>query len=175
MKSIPKNNDIEEITKKLKDYAYNLDIDAIGIADVENELFLKASKEHQPKYILQNAKSVIVLGKTLPRAIFKVNYHQMPLVHRLYHSIYKFLDIIAVRLSDYIETLGYYAIPIPSYIPFRIENLEPWGLISLKHSALAAGLGQIAKNGLLIHPKSLKDTSFLKPLLLLLNTHKDNV
>ncbi|NVM03066.1 MAG: epoxyqueuosine reductase [Candidatus Helarchaeota archaeon] len=141
------------MTEKIKKYIHNLDMDAIGIAEAENKLFLEAPENHRPKNILEDAKSVIVFGKTLPRAIFKMNYHQEQLVHRLYHSVYKFLDIAATRLSDYIESLGYYAIPIPSYIPLRIENLEPWGIISLKHAALAAGLGRIAKNGLLIHPK----------------------
>ncbi|MFX1450499.1 MAG: 4Fe-4S double cluster binding domain-containing protein [Promethearchaeota archaeon] len=147
------NNNTEELTKKIKTYIYELDMDAIGIADAGDKLFLEAPENHRPQNILENAKSVIVFGKTLPKAIFKMKYHQKQLIHRLYHSIYKFLDISAVKISNFIETLGYYAIPIPSYIPLRIENLEPWGIISLKHAALAAGLGKIAKNGLLIHPK----------------------
>ncbi|MFX0139167.1 MAG: 4Fe-4S double cluster binding domain-containing protein [Candidatus Hodarchaeota archaeon] len=148
-------DEVKELTKKIRKYANNLDLDMVGIASVGHELFLKAPEEHQPKNILSGAESVIVLGKTIPKAILKVNYHQEQLIHRLYHSIYKFLDICAVRLSDFLETLGYYSIPIPSYIPLRInlEKLEPWGIISLKHAALTAGLGCIAKNGLLIHPK----------------------
>lgn len=147
------NNNCEKLTEDIKNYTYNLDLDTVGIADVENELFLNAPSENQPKNILKDAKSVIVFGKTLPKAVFKLNYHQDHLIQRLYHSIYKLLDIAGVKLSDYIESLGFYSIPIPSYIPLLIKNLEPWGLISLKHAALAAGLGTIAKHGLIIHPK----------------------
>ncbi|MHA1301253.1 MAG: 4Fe-4S double cluster binding domain-containing protein [Candidatus Helarchaeota archaeon] len=152
MVSISTNN-TEELTKKIKDYTYNLDIDTVGIADIDNKLFLEAPDNHQPKNILKDAKSVIILGKTLPRSIFRLNNHQKILIHRVYHSTYNFLDVAAVRLSDYLETMGYYSISIPSYIPLAIENLEPWGVISLKHAGLAAGLGRIAKNGLLIHPE----------------------
>jgi epoxyqueuosine reductase len=145
--------DVKNYAEQIKKYVLDLDVDVVGIADVENELFLQAPKEHQPKEILKDAKSVIVFGKTLPKSIFKLNKHQKPLIQRVYHSTYKHLDIVAVRLADYLESLGYYSIPIPSYVPLIFENLEPWGVISLKHAALAAGLGKIAKNGLLINSK----------------------
>lgn len=146
-------NDITELTKKIKEYAFNLDMDAVGIADVENKIFLEAPEENQPKNIMKDAKSIIILGKSLPKSILNLNFHQKILIHRVYHSTYKFLDIAAVRLTDYLENLGFYSISIPSYVPLTIKNLEPWGVISLKHAGLAAGLGRIAKNGLLIHPK----------------------
>lgn len=144
---------VEELTQKIREYCQELDLDVIGIADVQNELFLQAPEKYQPKNILKGARSVIVFGKPLPKSIFKLNHHQTQLVHRVYHSLYKHLDILAVRLSNFLESKGHYAIPIPSYIPLSIRNLEPWGVISLKHAGLAAGLGKISKNGLLIHPK----------------------
>ena len=147
------NNKIKKLTEQIKEYAYNLDLDEVKIASADNELFLQAPANHQPKNILNDAKSIIILGKTLPRSIFKLKNHQSILVHRAYHSLYKHLDIVAVRICNYIESLGFHAISIPSYVPLAIENLEPWGVISLKHAGLAAGLGKIAKNGLLIHPE----------------------
>ena len=147
------NKTKEALTKEVKEFALNLDLDIVGIASADDELFLEAPIEHRPKEVLEGAKSVIVTGKTMPRGTFKLKYHHLNTVHRLYHSIYKFLDICATRISDYIENQGYYAIPIPAYIPLVFHNLLPWGIISLKHAAVAAGLGQMAKNGLFIHPK----------------------
>ena len=148
-----KKNDVEELTRKVKDFVLNLDLDIVGIASVDDKLFLEAPIEHRPKEVLEGAKSVIVTGKTMPRGTFKLRYHHLNTVHRLYHSIYKFLDICATRISDYIENQGYYAIPIPAYIPLVFHDLLPWGIISLKHAAVAAGLGQMARNGLFIHPE----------------------
>jgi len=143
---------IQELTDKVKKFVIDADMDIVGIADVNNELFLEAPESHQPKNILEDANSVIVFGKSMPRSFFRLKNHRTNLIHRTYHSMFKLLDITAVRLANYIESLGFYSITIPSYNPLAMENLRPWGVISLKHAGLAAGIGKIAKNGMLIHP-----------------------
>ena len=55
----------EEITNKLKEFSAELDLDIMGIASVEHELFLQAPEEYQLKNILEGAKSIIVIGKFL--------------------------------------------------------------------------------------------------------------
>ena len=140
------------LTEKIKKYLYQMDIDIIGIADANHELFNDAPKKHHPKNILEGVKSVIIFGKPMPKSILKLANYKKQLVHRTYHSLYKYLDIVATRLSCHLESLGFYSVPVPSYIPLSIENLEPWGIISLKQAGLIAGLGTIAKNGLLINP-----------------------
>jgi epoxyqueuosine reductase QueG len=141
------------LTEKIKNYLYQMEMAVVGVASVENELFNEAPKKHHPKNILENAKSVIIFGKPMPKSVLKVANYKKQLVHRTYHSLYKYLDIVATRLSCYLESLGFYSVPVPSYIPLSIENLEPWGIISLKHAGAAAGVGTIANNGLLIHPE----------------------
>lgn len=143
----------EELTKKVKDFANNLDIDDVGIADVENDVFLVASPDYQPKNVLQGAKSVIVLLCRLPKGPFLAPSHKKQSLHRAHHSIMKHLDILAARLAGFIESFGYYALTIPAYNPITINKTNPMGLISLKLAGLAAGLGKIAKSELLMHPK----------------------
>ncbi|MBY8989556.1 MAG: hypothetical protein KGD58_02285 [Candidatus Lokiarchaeota archaeon] len=145
-------NNTQDLTDKIKKFVLEADMDIVGIADVNNDIFLEAPESHQPKNILEDANSVIVFGKPMPRSIFKLKNHHDRLVHRAYHSLYKLLDITGVKLARYIESLGHYSISIPSYNPLAIENFQPWGVLSLKHAGLAAGIGKIAKNGLLIHP-----------------------
>lgn len=154
MFSISNTNEIADLTKKVKDYAYSIDVDVIGIAIANNELFLKAPNEHQPKNILKGANSVIIMGKAISSGIFKVKYHKAHALTRMHHSFYKFMDICASRLANHIESLGYYAIAAPANIPFIFKDEKkplPWGMISLKHAGLAAGIGKIAKCGLLIN------------------------
>lgn len=145
-------NQSQELTDKIKKFVLETGMDIVGVADVDYELFLEAPESHQPKNILEGAKSIIVFGKSMPRSIFRLKNHHDNLVHRAYHSLYKLIDITGVKVAHYIESLGYYSISIPSYNPIVIEHYMPWGVISLKHAGVAAGLGKIAKNGLLIHP-----------------------
>ena len=75
-------NQIKKLTEQIKKYVYKLDLDEVKIASADNELFLEAPENHQPKNILKDAKSVIMLGKTLPRSIFKLESHQHILIRR---------------------------------------------------------------------------------------------
>lgn len=153
---ISEAEDINNLTKKVKEFGYSIDVDVIGIADVNNELFLKAPNDHQPKNILEGANSVIVLGKAIPSGVFKVKNYRSHALTRVHHSFFKFMDICAGRLANYVESLGFYAIATPAHIPFIFKTFkkpESWGMLSLKHAGVAAGLGRIAKDGLLIHPK----------------------
>jgi len=54
------------------------------------------------------------------------------------------LDNISIELTFNIESQGYKAIPIPSDEPYEYwdsENKLGKGILSLKHSAQAAGIG----------------------------------
>ena len=66
-----------------------MDLDVVGIANADNEIFLNAPEEYQPKKVLKNTKSIIVFGKSLPRAVFQLNHHKSQIIHRLYHSRFK--------------------------------------------------------------------------------------
>lgn len=75
-------------------------------------------------------------------------------VHRTYHSAYNMLDHIALSLSNFIEARSkYLAIPIPSYAPVVFHQFEPWGVMSLKHAAVKAGMGRFGRSGQVYHPK----------------------
>lgn len=146
-------NSDTNLTFSVGKYLAGLELDAWGYASANNPLFMNAPEGYRPSDILYGAQSVIIIGKSLPQGLFKVKSHQTQVVHRLYHSLYKYLDITAVRIASYLESSGESAITVPSYSPLTMRNLQPWGILSLKHAGVAAGLGQIATNGLLIHPQ----------------------
>ena len=61
---------------------------------------------------------------------------------------------LALGLSNWLESRGnYLAVPIPSYAPMVFHGFETWGLLSLKHAAVNAGLGSFGKNQLVHHPE----------------------
>jgi len=126
-------------------------VDAVGFAPIDR--FRGAPKEHHPSRVCKDAKTVIVFGRTVPRGVFKSPDYNLHLLHRAYHTVYPVLDDIALDLAAWIEGEGnYLAVPVPSYAPLVFHGVEPWGLISLKHAAVAAGFMSFGRSGLAYHP-----------------------
>lgn len=126
-------------------------VDAIGFAPVER--FDNAPEQHHPSQVCKNARTVIVFGKAVPRGMIHSPAYNLFIMHRAYHSTYPYLDELALMLSNWIEGKGrHLAVPIPSYAPMVFHGREPWGIVSLKHAAVEAGLGIFGKNGLMHHP-----------------------
>lgn len=124
---------------------------ATGFAPVER--FEGAPDQHHPANICKDARTVIVFGIQIPQGVLKSPDYHLYGMHRSYHTAYRRLDEIALDLCNFIETQGKYAaIMIPSYAPMVFHAVEPWGLLSLKHAAVLAGLGAFGRSGQMYHP-----------------------
>lgn len=136
----------QEIIQTLEDR-----VDAIGFAPMDR--FNSAPDEHHPSRVCKNARTVIVFGKAVPRGMIHSPGYNLFIMHRAYHSMYPYLDELALMLSNQIEGKGrHLAVPVPSYAPMVFHGREPWGIISLKHAAVEAGMGSFGRNGLMHHP-----------------------
>jgi epoxyqueuosine reductase QueG len=126
-------------------------VEAVGFAPVEG--FGDAPEEHHPSRVCKDAATVIVLGKTTPRAVLSSPGYNLHLLHRSYHTIYPFLDQLGLELANWLEGQGYLAVQVPSYAPMVFHDLEPWGILSLKHAAVQAGLGAFGRSDMVYHPQ----------------------
>ncbi|HDQ03330.1 MAG TPA: epoxyqueuosine reductase [Deltaproteobacteria bacterium] len=136
----------ESIIRHLKD-----SVSAVGFAPVER--FVDAPEKHHPSRVCKDAKTVVVFGIQIPRGILESPDYNLYGLHRSYHTVYRKLDEISLNLCNFIEAQGKYsAVMIPSYAPLVFHELEPWGLISLKHAAVRAGLGAFGHSGQMYHP-----------------------
>ena len=124
---------------------------AIGFAPVAR--FDDAPEKHHPATVCRGARTVIAFGIPVPRGIFSSPDYNLYGLHRSYHTVYRQLDEIALGLSNFIESQGrHHAMMVPSYAPMVFQGYEPWGLISLKHAAVRAGLGAFGRSGQMYHP-----------------------
>jgi epoxyqueuosine reductase len=137
----------QQIAKRLEGQ-----VDALGFAPVDR--FDDAPEPHHPSRVCKNARTVIVFGKTVPRGMLRSPDYSLFILQRAYHSMYPYLDDLALSLSTWLEAQGeFLAVPVPSYAPLVFQDREPWGVLSLKHAAERAGLGSFGKNGLIHHPQ----------------------
>lgn len=123
-----------------------------GFAPVDR--FEKAPGNHHPTSICKEAETVVVFAITVPRGMLHSPDFHLHAMHRSYHTVYQRLDDIALYLCNVIEAEGdALAVPVPSYAPMVFHGVEPWGILSLKHAAVNAGLGGFGRNGLVHHQK----------------------
>lgn len=133
--------------------AKKLGADLIGVAS--SERFKIAPPNHKPTDIMANAKSVIVLAlRCLDGPMKNDHWTSYTVVHEGNDVR---LNNIAYYLSCFIEEKYHAnAIPIPANAPYYHWDQESQygaGDLSHKHAAVAAGLGVIGKNALLITPQ----------------------
>jgi len=140
----------KNLNAKMKEWL-NGKVDAIGFAPVNR--FEDAPEKHHPSRICKDARTVIVFGKAVPQGMLHSPDYNLHILHRTYHSTYMILDDLSLDLANRIESQGnHLAVPVPSYAPMVFHGREPWGILSLKHAAVRAGLGVFGRSDQMYHP-----------------------
>jgi len=140
-----------EFKRKIKRKAHSLGANLVGVANVER---WESEHHNEPEFWPQNiwpwSKSVIVLAVQ----IFPSMLETTPSVvySELYNTTNKFLDEIAYRLANYINTLGHRAhfFPRDCYGDISVLVKKPEAAFSHVLAGLYAGLGTVGMNHTLL-------------------------
>ena len=144
------------ITKdQLKDFALSLDMDMVGVANTAR--FSDAPEGRKPEDILPGCKSVIAIGVGLLDGIIQANFRAFEDGRRDLKGLYGTYGYST--LPNFALTYACYA--IGRYIekntgaiatPCSTGPMTNGAQMSLRHAAVAAGLGVIGWSGLLLTP-----------------------
>ncbi|MDD4125635.1 MAG: 4Fe-4S binding protein, partial [Eubacteriales bacterium] len=147
------------LTEAIKKFAYENGADLVGISHMER--FNNAPIKMSPQGVMPTAKSVIVCAIHHPDAAMQLGGEVHPQDHgpyRIQYVMNQKLDQISFRLGNFIESLGYDAVPIASSNIWRYRGYKDLTAnfapdMSHIYAAVSAGLSQVGWSGLSITPE----------------------
>jgi epoxyqueuosine reductase QueG len=137
--------------KEIESFLERKEMDVVGVADVAG--WQSPLAECRPTEILKDCKRVIVFGKEIPRPVYTAHKHAFDLYLNVAENQYHTLDALASEVASMLTREGYNSVPLGAYLPLLMRKGKYWGIVSLKHSAVRAGLGTMGKNTLLANER----------------------
>ena len=152
---------MDALTQDIKSLALAEGADLIGVAPVDR--FQEAPRMTHPQAILPDAKAVVVISVKYPDAAID-GWGKPPAESMFfYQSVQVYMTatvmpMITFKLYRFLEKAGYLALPVaPSgFYRYRDYKEIKGGFIadfSHRHAAVAAGLGEFGRQGLLLTPQ----------------------
>ncbi len=147
------------LTAKVKEFAYSIGADLVGIANIER--FSNAPIMMSPQGILPTAKSVIVCAIHHPDACIELGGEPEPQNIGPYAVQYVMndkLDMMSFKIARFLDDMGHKVIPIASSNIWRYRAYKDLDAvfapdISHIYSAVAAGLSELGWHGLSMTPE----------------------
>ena len=140
----------KSIEVEVKDFLNGEGIPIMGISAMCQ--LPSVPEDFSPQAILKGAKSIICYVVPIPKGVVYADNNDLVLFWRYCNMVYRSLDMASNKLCLVLEEKGHSASPIYGCYPWKIVNREFWGLLPLVYWAEQAGLGKLAKCGLLANP-----------------------
>ena len=136
------------LTKAVKDRVLAQEMDLVGIASVDR--FTEAPEGHRPTDILPTAKSVIVAVIHVLDSVYDLPDTRYEYTNQFF-VLNGMLNSMGFKVSRFLQSRGYRTIPVPAAYP-RVNKILK-GILSHRHAAVLAGLGEFALSNLFTTPQ----------------------
>jgi epoxyqueuosine reductase len=135
----------------IKEFGYELGADAVGIAAIED---YKSPQSPDPRTLLHGVKSIIVMGYRENYGAVESENARISMASRMGGMELSLKN--NYLMARYVENqFGSKAAPVPFSYPLDMgpEVMGLVGDLSMRHAAVAAGLGVFGRHNLVIHPR----------------------
>ncbi len=140
---------VENNYEDLKAFSISSGASILGVADLRK---LKEDFSHLPQMIVKKLDYGISIGFRLSDSIIEgIEDRPTQLYFHHYKQVNYFLDRLALQITNFIQKLGYQALPIPA--SQVIDREKQMGHLSHKKVAVQAGLGWLGRNNLVVNPE----------------------
>ena len=136
-----------DLTQEVKKQVLE-EIELVGITPIDR--LQGAPEGRRPTDILPTANCVIVAAIHVLDSVYDLPYTRYEYTNQFF-TMNSMLNSMAFKVSRYLESQGYRTLPIPAAYP-RV-NKGIFGILSHRHAAVHAGLGEMALNNLLPTPQ----------------------
>ena len=136
--------------KRIKEFALNLEVDDVGVAAAAD---YQSPRSPKLDTIFPGVKSIVVMAYKEPSSCESPNM-QVAMNGRL--DVMEFSRSCNYKMVRFLEKeFGAKAMSVPASYPLEmsLETMGSIGDVSLRHAAIAAGLGVFGRHNLVIHPK----------------------
>ena len=137
----------------IREEILKLGADVCGFGNIER--FVNAPRNFRPTDLFADCKSVISVGIALPKGLLRVD-SRLIYGHFNEDVLHKVDEIVFAAAKMIEGECNAICVPIPSDAPYEYweaETMTGKGLLSMKHTAVACGIGQIGKSSLLLSPQ----------------------
>jgi hypothetical protein len=154
---------MDSFTTEFREYAKTVRCDLLGIAPIER--FAGLAPDRHPASIFPEVKSVVVVGKRIPRGSLRgVEEGTQFLSYQYYGYSWledRFLSTTSARMAEFLEDHRWEAIPLlnlppemgPVGVAVRPGKPAPNVLLDFDDAAVRAGLGEIGYLGAFVSPE----------------------
>ena len=140
-----------DLTKDVKHYVLDQEMDLVGIASTSKLDELTPEGYNRPKDLLPECKTTIVLALKWNDALVDGLPGLRPMYSRMMIMMNSFLDTTILTISHFLQKKGFLALPVHASDPYDLISLK--GVLSHKHAAVQAGLGEFGLSNLLLTPQ----------------------
>ncbi|KPK24901.1 MAG: hypothetical protein AMK69_15525 [Nitrospira bacterium SG8_3] len=142
---------MKDLTEEVKQFALDQGMDLVGIASTETLSALTPEGYNRPEEILAECRCSIVVALRWSDPLVDGLPELRAMYSRMMIMMNNQIDQGLLRISHFLTEKGFLALPVHASDPYDLSALK--GILSHKHAAVQAGLGEFGLSNLLLTPQ----------------------